>query len=171
MKLLLSCMTYFGIVTAGYAATCSTGSFDFNAPGLAMGPLHQKIVAVFPTYRDLLLSEDELAVLWIDPTDCGAPDLDARAAKVEAIVGRKVILRAATVNYRLIAAYRYPEIVRTRKLKKIFPSMTLRGDKIGENVEVLLVKAIDFHADDTGSRQARAAAIVGRPVELLLSPF
>jgi hypothetical protein len=114
---------------------------------------------------------DKLAILWIDPADCGAPDLDTRAAKVEATVGREVMLRAATENYRLMAAYRYAEIITTRKLKKVFPTLTLRGDKIGENVEVLLVKAADFHADDAADQRTRASAIVGRPVELQLSPF
>lgn len=90
---------------------------------------------------------------------------------VETIVNRRVMLRAAVENYRLIAAYRHREVVTTRKLKEVFPTLTLRGDKIGENVEVLLVKAADFNASDAAERRARAAAIVGRPVELQLSPF
>jgi hypothetical protein len=55
MKLLLSCLTYLAMVTAGFANSCSTESFDFNAPGLSMGTLRQRVEAVFPTYRDLLL--------------------------------------------------------------------------------------------------------------------
>lgn len=171
MKLLLMCVGYFAMVTAGYAAGCSTGPIDYNAPGLRMGTLHNKIEAVFPTYRQIVLSTDELAILWIAPADCDAPDLDERAAKVEALVGRRVMLRPAVENYRLIAAYAYPEVVTTRKLKQVFPTLTLRGDKIGENVEVLLVKAADFNASDAAERRARAGAIIDRAVELQLSPF
>lgn len=170
MKLLLTCATYFAMLTAGYAATCTNESFDFNAPGVGPGRLYEKIEEVFPTFRDIVMPSETLAILWIDLADCLAPDLDVRAARIEAIVGTKVMLRAATTNFRLIAAYRYPEIVVTRKLKELFPSLAVRGNKIGENVEVLVVGAADFHSDQVADRAARAALIVGRPVELQLRP-
>lgn len=69
-----------------------------------------------------MLSTDEVAILWVDPTDCYAPDLDGRVAMVEATVNRRVALRAAVENYRLIAAYRHPDVVTTRKLKEVFPT-------------------------------------------------
>ncbi|MEQ7770320.1 hypothetical protein ABQ144_19850 [Xanthomonas hortorum pv. hederae] len=171
LKLLLTCVAYIAMLTEGHATSCSTDPIDYNAPGLSAGTLLQKVEAVFPTYRSIVLSTDQLAILWIDPADCNAPDLDARAAQVETIVNRRVMLRAAVENYRLIAAFGYPEVVATRKLKEVFPTLTLRGDKIGENVEVLLVKVADFNASDAAERRALAAVIVGRPVELQLSAF
>ncbi|SCX35866.1 hypothetical protein [Agrobacterium rosae] len=171
LELLLTCVAYFAMLTAGHATTCSTDPIDYNAPGLSPGTLLQKVEAIFLTYRSIVLSTDELAILWIDPADCNAPDLDAQEAQVEKIVNRQVMLRAAVENYRLISAFRYPEVVATRKLKEVFPTLTLRGDKIGKNVEVLLVKVADFSASDAIERRARAAAIVGRPVELQLSAF
>ncbi|ACB28223.1 hypothetical protein Mrad2831_6301 (plasmid) [Methylobacterium radiotolerans JCM 2831] len=140
-------------------------------PGLAEGgELRARIEAVFPTYRDVLLSSDTVAIIWIDPRDCAAADLDARLAKVEAVLDRKVTLRAASEDFRLISAYRHPEVVTTRQLKQVFPSLTVRGNKIGENVEVLVVGAADFNAADSAEKRRKAAAIVGRPVELRLQP-
>lgn len=161
---------YLSTVVASNAATCSTAPFDSNLPGLGPGELRAGIEAVFPTYRDVLLSSDAAAILWIDPRDCRAPDLDTRLVKVEAVLNRKVTLRADTNDFRVIAAYRYPEIVVTRQLKQVFPSLTVRGNKIGENVEVLVVGAADFNAADSAERRDKAAAIVGRPVELRVQP-
>ncbi|MBV6898263.1 hypothetical protein [Xanthomonas euvesicatoria] len=169
MKSRLAVLFYFGAVVAANAATCATGALDSNMPGGVSGDAAKRIEAVFPTYRQLVLSSESSATLWIDPRDCAAPDLDARAAKVERALSRKVTLIAATENFRVIQAYRYPEVATTRQLKQLYPSLTVRGDKIGANVEVLVVGASDFQAPDDG-RRAKAAAIVGRPVELQLDP-
>lgn len=170
MKSRLAVLSYFGAVVAAQAATCATDALDTNLPGGLSTEAKKRIEAIFPTYRQLLLSSDSSAILWIDPRDCAAPDLDARAAKVEEALSRKVTLIAATENFRAIPAYRYPEVVTTRQLKQLYPSLTVRGDKIGANVEVLVVSASDFQAPDADARRAKAAAIVGRPVELQLDP-
>ncbi|WP_031425670.1 hypothetical protein [Xanthomonas euvesicatoria] len=170
-KFLLSAAFYFAVVAAGNAATCSAPPRESNMPGFTeSGELRAQLEAVFPTYRQLLLSSDTTAVLWIDPRDCTAHDLDARLAKVEAMLNRKVTLRAESQDFRMIAAHRYPENLVTRQLKQLFPSLTVRGNKIGKNVEVLVVDAADFNAADSAERRDKAAVIVGRPVELRVQP-
>ncbi|KLD35823.1 hypothetical protein TB15x_20610 [Xanthomonas perforans] len=163
---LLAGFFYSAVVVAAQAGTCATGALDSNMPGGVSSEAEKRIEAVFPTYRQLVLSSDSSALLWIDPRDCAAPDLDARAAEVERALSRKVTLIEATENFRVIPAYRYPEVTTTRQLKQLYPSLTLRGNKIGANVEVLVVAASDFQAPDADARRAKAAAIVGRPVEL-----
>ncbi|EFF45804.1 hypothetical protein [Xanthomonas citri] len=170
-KFLLSAAFYFAAVAAANAATCSAPPHESNMPGFTeSGGLRAQLETVFPTYREVLLSSDTTAVLWIDPRDCTAPDLDKRLAKVEAALNRKVTLRADSKNFRVIAAYRYPEILVTRQLKQVLPSLKVRGNKIGENVEVLVVGAADFNGADTADKRRKASAIVGRPVELQLTP-
>ncbi len=169
MTFLLSAAFYSAMIATASAARCATKGFDSNMPGTAGGTLKQ-IEAVFPTFRQVVLDEGTRAIIWIDPADCNAADLDERFAKVEALLGRSVELRAASDDFRAIAAYRYPEVLTTRKLKQVFPSLSLRGDKIGENVEVLVVEAADFHTWDRAERQRKAEEIVGRPVDLRIQP-
>ncbi|WP_201277540.1 hypothetical protein [Xanthomonas citri] len=58
------------------------------------------------------------------------------------------------------------QIVKTRQLRALFPTLRIRGSKIGENVEVLVVGESDLAATELDDRLGKAATIVGRPVEL-----
>ena len=167
MKRSLAAFLFLSSATLSHAEGCLTEPISTYLPGFNWEEVKAKVERVFPTFRDVILSSDKLAILWIDPKDCQAQDLEARHQQIESILGREVILMASSVDYRILpGGFGYPGIVKTRQLKEIFPTLRIRGSKIGENVEVLLVSDEELSAPDLKDRLSRAAAIVGRPVEL-----
>jgi hypothetical protein len=169
MKHSIAAFLFLSSTTLSHAEGCLTGpgEITMNLPGLNWDEVTAKVERVFPTFRDVIFPSDKLAFLWIDPKDCQAEDLEARHHQIETILGRQVILMPSTLDYRVRPrGFGTPEIVKTRKLQEIFPSLWIRGSKIGENVEVILVSDEELSAPDLDDRLSRAAAIVGRPVEL-----
>ncbi|AOY62057.1 hypothetical protein [Xanthomonas citri] len=166
MKFVLVSVLYLCSMALSHAA-CRTEPINTNLPGLGQGLMRDQVQQVFPTYREIVPSSDRLAIVWIDPKDCGAKDIDARQRQLETMLGRQVILMPSPQDYRILQGdFGYPEIVKTRQLRALFPTLRIRGSKIGENVEVLVVGESDLAATELDDRLGKAATIVGRPVEL-----
>ncbi|WDK04538.1 hypothetical protein [Xanthomonas campestris] len=151
-------LTLLSSANAAYAGGCITSG---QVERLAIWNDGTKLREIFPTLREASIPDGGWATLDIGREDCDAPDLEARRAKAEAMLGKRVRLVLSTADYSIV-----PRAPVMREILAIFPTAKMRGRKLDGTGEVLFVQHRDFSASDALDRTQQVAALIGSPVEL-----
>lgn len=155
-------LTLLGSANAAYADGCITSG---HVERLAIWSDPTKLREIFPTLREASIPDGGWAILDIGREDCEAADLEARRAKAEALIGKRIQLVLSTADYSIV-----PRSPVMRQILAIFPTAKMRGRKVDGSGEVLFVQRQDFTAFDSARRTQQVADLLAAPVELRETP-